>query len=130
MTKFIQSIIFDFLIFKNILLVADGIMNLSRFFCISINPVTFKRKKSFWNKFYFIVSDVFSFIAYSYKTVLPIRSITHFRILEFLVNTLNLLSVYYFLFIFEMINFIQYQGYRNILNNLQRCNIIVRLLFL
>lgn len=120
---------FEFLSFKNVLLIANAVMNLSGFFCVSIDGESFKRRKSFRNKFYFFISLVFSLAGYSYRTVLPIRSITHSRILEFLVNTLNLMSVY-FLFIFKIINILQYREYYRILENLQWCNLIVRLFIL
>lgn len=125
-SKFIAVNMFKFLSFENILLVANAVMNISGFFCISIDPATFKRRKSFGNNFYFLVTVVFSLAAYSYRSMVPIRSITHSRILETLVNTLNSLAVYS-LFILKVFNIFQYRDYRRILENLQWCNLNVRL---
>lgn len=118
----------EFLTFKNILFAANAVMNLSGFFCVSIDGVSFKRQKSFKTKFFFSFSVIFSLFAYSYRTFLPIRSITHSQILEFLVNTLNKWTVYSQL-ILKIINIRQYREYYQILENLQFCNLNVRILF-
>lgn len=124
--KFVSVNMFKLLSFKKILLFANAVMNLSGFLCISIDPNSFKRRKSFWNNLYFIVTIVFSLAAYSFRSVLPIRSITHSHILEVLVNTLNTLMVFS-LFIFKVFNIFQYREYQKILENLQSCNLNVRL---
>lgn len=110
--------------FKNLLILSNIMSNISGYFCIFIDPVTFTRKKSFLGYLYFTLCFAFSLIANTFKAYVPIATITRSGILEFLYNLLNHSTVY-FMCVFKVVNLATNKRLFKVFEDLQWCNLKV-----